>query len=442
VPAKLLTDAQIRALPPIPKGGKRAVMSCGDGLMVVNDPVVGSKPCIRFVHRYFQKVQGREKPKQNELSLGSYGKGGGKISLAQARQKLRAFKEWRSEQGLYAHHDDWLKKQNIPQQQTSMLLSEVCQLWLASPARLKKSLSTQQECRRHLENHVLKILPADVTIKDMEWDSGNGSGGRELFEKVKSTIQARQSYDMACRVGRTLKQVCDFAIEKGWMRRDQNPCSMSADDRSLHVPKGNPTISSEEVSTLFKAVEDYSSGRIDIVVLALKLHFLLCTRPGALVALRWSWIDEKNSLITIPGDTPGLKRPVDQRDIDHLIPITDLVLDALEHLKRINGNHETVFFSPRGKKYEHINPSALNNLLKVQLNYKGKLTAQGWRDVVQTVGQDVLNYQWEVPDRQLGHLAHKKGVRGHYDNSELLDKRREFMNDWSNWCINQGLVIP
>jgi hypothetical protein len=82
VSAKLLTDAQIRALPPIPKGGKRAVMSCGDGLMVVNDPVVGSKPCIRFVHRYFQKVQGREKTKQNELSLGSYGKGGGKISLA------------------------------------------------------------------------------------------------------------------------------------------------------------------------------------------------------------------------------------------------------------------------------------------------------------------------------------------------------------------------
>jgi hypothetical protein len=58
------------------------------------------------------------------------------------------------------------------------------------------------------------------------------------------------------------------------------------------------------------------------------------------------------------------------------------------------------------------------------------------------VAQDVLKYPWEVPDRQLGHLPHKKGVRGHYDNSERLDERRDFMRDWSNWCIDQGLVIP
>jgi hypothetical protein len=72
----------------------------------------------------------------------------------------------------------------------------------------------------------------------------------------------------------------------------------------------------------------------------------------------------------------------------------------------------------------------------------GVLTAQGWRDVVQTVAQDILGYNWEVPDRQLGHLPHKKGVRGHYGNSELLDKRRQFMDDWSNWCVKQGLAIP
>jgi hypothetical protein len=84
----------------------------------------------------------------------------------------------------------------------------------------------------------------------------------------------------------------------------------------------------------------------------------------------------------------------------------------------------------------------LNILLKGNLNYGGVLTPQGWRDVAQTLGQDILGYPWEVIDRQLGHLHHKKGVRGHYDNSELLDKRREFMDDWSNWCIKQGLRIP
>ena len=89
----------------------------------------------------------------------------------------------------------------------------------------------------------------------------------------------------------------------------------------------------------------------------------------------------------------------------------------------------------------HCGAAGLALFRRPQLAMGGVLTAQGWRDVVQTVAQDVLGYNWEVPDRQLGHLPHKKGVRGHYDNSELLDKRRQFMDDWSNWCIKQGLAI-
>jgi len=189
-------------------------------------------------------------------------------------------------------------------------------------------------------------------------------------------------------------------------------------------------------------LSDYADKRFDLVAIAIKMHLLLCTRPGALVAIEWSWIDEKQALITIPGVTKGLKRPAKQKHIDHLIPISDATQELLDQLKKINGSQQHVFHSRRGKKYEHITPSSLNNLLKVNVGYGDILTPQGWRDVVQTVGQDVLGYQWEVMDRQLGHLPHKKGVRGHYDNSELLDKRRDFMDDWSKWCTEQGLRIP
>lgn len=49
-----LTDAQIRALPPIPKSGRRDLNTCGAGLLIVNEPVVRQKPCLRFVYSYFQ----------------------------------------------------------------------------------------------------------------------------------------------------------------------------------------------------------------------------------------------------------------------------------------------------------------------------------------------------------------------------------------------------
>lgn len=436
-----LTDAQIRALPPIPKGGKRKVLSCGDGLSIANEPVVGDKPCRRFIHRYVQKLPNGG-TRQQEVAFGTYGKGGGRLTLVQARQKLMEFKEWRKQEGLYAHHKQWLML-NCPQQtQAPTTLKQVCDAWLASPSRQNKALSTQRECQRHLDNHVIPVLTADLPIKELEWDSGDGTGGRQLVERVRGVIDARQSHDMANRVIRTLGQVCDYAIEKGWMRRGQNPCTISPDDRAQHIPQGNPTISAEEVPAFVQKLCGYGDGKFDLVQVALKLHLLLCTRPGALVAIEWSWIDEGQSLIVIPGSTPGLKRPSKQKHIDHLIPLSDPACEIIDLLRNINGKKNHLFHSPRGRKELHITPSALNNFLKVQLNMGGVLTAQGWRDVVQTVGQDILGYPWEVPDRQLGHLPHKKGVRGHYDNSELLDKRREFMNDWSKWCLTQGLIVP
>lgn len=436
-----LTDAQIRALSPVPKGGRRKVLTCGDGLLLVNEPVIGERPCRRFVHRYVQKLPNGG-TKQQELPLGTYGKGGGRLTLVQARQKVLAFKEWRTSVGFHAHHDQWIALNRPQESQVPTTLKEVCDAWLASPARQKKAPSTQKECQRHLENHVLPVLTFDLPIKELEWDSGDGTGGRQLVEKVRGIIDARKSHDMANRVIRTLGQVCDYAIEKGWMRRGQNPCTISPDDRAQHVPKGNPTISAEEVPGFFQKLCGYGDGQFDLVPTALKLHLLLCTRPGALVALEWSWIDEDNALITIPGNTPGLKRPSKQKDVDHLIPISDPAQEIIDLLKKVNGKKKHLLHSTRGRKEPHITPSALNNFLKDQLAMGGVLTAQGWRDVVQTVAQDVLGYNWEVPDRQLGHLPHKKGVRGHYDNSELLDKRRQFMDDWSNWCIKQGLAIP
>ena len=411
-----LTDAQIRALPPVPKGGRRKVLTCGDGLSLVNEPVIGDRPCRRFVHRYVQKLPNGG-TKQQELPLGTYGKGGGRLTLVQARQKVLAFKEWRTSVGFHAHHDQWISLNRPQESQVATTLKEVCDAWLASPARQKKAPSTQRECHRHLENHVFPVLSPDLPIKELEWDSGDGTGGRQFVEKVRAIIDARKSHDMANRVIRTLGQVCDYAIEKGWMRRGQNPCTISPDDRAQHVPKGNPTISAEEVPGFFQKLCRYGDGQFDLVPTALKLHLLLCTRPGALVALEWSWIDETDSLITIPGATPGLKRPSDQKHVDHLIPISDAAKEIFDLLKKVNGKRKYMLHSPRGRKESHITPSALNNFLKEQLQMGGILTAQGWRAVVQTVGQDVLGYQWEVPDRQLGHLHHKKGVRGHYDNS-------------------------
>ena len=438
---KPLNDAQIRALPVIPTGGRKTVNTCGFGLSLVNEPVKGAKACKRFVFKYVQKLPNGS-TKQQELRLGVYGSGGGQISLAKARQEMNLFKDWRKNIGLHAHHKDWQSFKKPVEPLSVVTLKDVADEWMDSAIRQEKALSTQKECRQHLENHVYRDISPDLPIKDLEWRSGDGTGGRRYVQKVRDVIEGRKSHDMANRVIRTLSQVCDYAIEKGVMCRDENPCTISPGDRAKHKSVNNPTLEYKEVPSFFKKLTSYNKGQFDLVVTAIKLYLLLCTRPGALVAIEWSWIDEANALITIPGTTEGLKRILMHRDQDHLIPISNSAQEIIDQLKKYNGNRTHLFFSSRGDKYPHLTPSALNNFLKEQLDMRGLLTAQGWRSVIQTVGQDILGFPWEIMDRQLGHLPHKAGVRGFYDNSELLDERRKFMNAWSNWCIKEGLIIP
>lgn len=66
----------------------------------------------------------------------------------------------------------------------------------------------------------------------------------------------------------------------------------------------------------------------------------------------------------IPGDTTGLKRGAGRQQINHLVHITPAIEAVLEQLKIINGNYNWAFYSPRGKKYHHTNPSSINKRLR------------------------------------------------------------------------------
>ena len=56
-------------------------------------------------------------------------------------------------------------------------------------------------------------------------------------------------------------------------------------------------------------------------------------------------------------------------------------------------------------------------------------------------GQEILDFPLDIILRQIGHTEHKQGTSGHYDNTEFLDKRRDFVNEWSLLLVKNGLKI-
>ena len=112
----------------------------------------------------------------------------------------------------------------------------------------------------------------------------------------------------------------------------------------------------------------------------------------------------------------------------------------MDELFEINGCYEYVFWSPNGKNHPYLNRETINNHI-TNLGYKGRLTSHGWRDVIVTSGQEEVGFMRDIILRQIGHTEHKQGTSGHYDNTEFLPERREFIKKWSRQLVNNGLKI-
>ena len=177
-PQKPLTDSEVRALKP---GSKRQVQTLGNSLFMVVEAVAkgGSK---RFVGKY-RYPPGRS-GKQKEYSLGSYGKGAGKITLKQARDEWEKVRAWASETG----KDPIERKQAAKQQRLALAssppLKKVFEDYLAA-AKLKTS--TRSDYANKLFNQVLPELGPDTPIERLSWSNG----GLDAVLRLKRGIERR-----------------------------------------------------------------------------------------------------------------------------------------------------------------------------------------------------------------------------------------------------------
>lgn len=68
------------------------------------------------------------------------------------------------------------------------------------------------------------------------------------------------------------------------------------------------------------------------------------------------------------------------------------------------------------------------------------MRAHGWRRTTLTAGKDVLKFDGDVIQKQMGHLPEGK-VKQAYDGSLLLEERRDFLNQWCQLLVETGLKV-
>ena len=378
----------------------------------------------------------RFRGKQTSCYIGSYGKGYGQFdSTSKANTEWIKRIEWAETTG--RNPSDYGKK-DISKEKT---LEDAIQSFLKKKSYEIKETSLREYSRK-LNNMVLSRLDKDTPLKELEW--GDGRGREEIMRVVEGIRDGGKgnNVDLARRCQDRLKDVFNHAIAQGWMSRGQNPAIRPEGEKNPHKPSHHKSVSWEEVPKLIKEINLNRINAHPLSVLSTKLCALTFLRGGALTRLQWSWIKKVDGILCfeMSGDTSGLKRKKGKNDhIPHHVPITKNIQKILDVLEDYRDESDYVFAPLRGSRFPHIDPSTPNNYLR-NIGYQNKMVAHGWRTIALTNGQEKLGADYEIIQRQMGHLVGDK-VRQAYDKSRMLKERKDFLDKWGDLLVKKGLSL-
>ena len=419
-----LSDSQVRALK---AGERRQSKSVGDSLiLVIESSVKGGGKSFEGRMRFPPGRQGKQVP----VRIGPYGKGPGKWTLKEAREEWDRIRSWSKQTGIDPRGLKRQEQQASIQQHTGPSLEQAAESFLE---RSTTRESTKSGYRNMLWNQVFPALGATTPVEHFSWDHkhSGGKNGRQVVLDLKADIERRAPVH-ADKVLMVLRQVFDHAIDQGWMPRDQNPALGSKGNKSKHKSTPHPTLRWDQLPEFFQALEQNQAHGSLITICAVKVLFMTFLRVGSMVPMRWSELDLEQDLWVIPAERMKSGK-------EHLVPLTNPLKDLFESLRKIYGDEEFVFLSPRSRGSVHLNPSSINQHF-IRMGYKSVLRAHGIRSIPLTAGQEILGFSAEVIQRQMAHVIGDK-VRQAYDRSQFLDERRKFMVSWCDALLSQGLKV-
>ena len=175
-----------------------------------------------------------------------------------------------------------------------------------------------------------------------------------------------------------------------------------------------------------------------ILARALELAVLTAARSDEVLGATWREIDFDSRTWTIPPER--LKTGKKTRK-PHVVPLSDSAVAVLEEVRAIASSD---FIFPSHIRGQPLRANALRMLLQQRMGYAG-LTVHGFRSTFRDWAGDETNFPREVAEQALGHVV--SGVEGAYRRGDALEKRRELMTAWADYCASSrgdqaGNVVP
>lgn len=247
-------------------------------------------------------------------------------------------------------------------------------------------------------------------------------------------IEKREAPVVAERMKQAITGVMRHAVQHGLI--DSNPALDLAGSIAPRETVHRPALPLARLPELQQRIEAYS-GRT-LTRLATQLALLTFVRSSELRFARWSEIDFKHSLWTIPGERKALEgvkfsqRGAKMRTA-HLVPLSRQAVAVLRLIKELSGRFDLVF-PGEGSSGAPLSEGTINKALQ-RMGYDSKTEVCGHGFRTMACGALVQSGLWQedAVERQMSHQE-RNSVRLAYTHAaEFMQERRLMMQWWADY---------
>ncbi|EBU3663111.1 DUF4102 domain-containing protein [Salmonella enterica] len=408
-----LNDSKIRNLKPSSRPVK---LSDSHGLYLLVNP--GGSRIWYLKYRFSGK--------ESRVSLGAYPL----ISLSEARQKRDDIRK--------------LLAQNINPAQQRMADKAA-----ASPEKCFKAValawhktnkkwSADYAARilASMENHIFPAI-GHMPVTTLK---------TQHFTALLRVIEDKGFLEVASRTRQQLCNIMRYAVQQGLT--ENNPAQHLEGVTAPPVKNHYPALPPERLPELFERIGDYQQGR-QLTRLAVVLTLHLFIRSSELRFARWSEIDFRNKIWTIPATRETIEkvrfsgRGAKMRT-PHIVPLSRQAIAILKQIHEISGHLELVFPGDHNP-YKPMSENTVNRALRL-MGYDTKADVCGhgfWTMACSALVESEL-WSRDAVERQMSHQERNSVRAAYIHRAEHLDARKAMMQWWSDYLDSsrEGYVAP
>lgn len=249
------------------------------------------------------------------------------------------------------------------------------------------------------------------------WDKPIDEIGTDDVLQVLTPIWQTKS-ETASRLRGRIERVLDAAKAKG-LRSGENPALWRSHLDKL-LPARRKLTRGHHAAMPFDDVPAFMAdlrAREAVAGLALQYCILNASRSGEVLGARWSEIDRRTRVWTVPATRM-------KAGIEHRVPLTDAALAILDRTEVVKRG-EYVF--PGQKPDRPLSVMAMEMMLR---RMKVEVTVHGFRSSFRDWAGECTAFPREVAETALAHVVGDATERA-YRRGDALEKRRALMEAWT-----------